>query len=67
MGAKYIGTKPGVVRLGDRPILPNDTIAGPPEVVEYLLKRADFVDDNAPEAREEPALDESEDDDGFDG
>jgi hypothetical protein len=42
MGATYIGTEPGAVRINDRPILPNDTIAGPPDVVADLLKRADF-------------------------
>lgn len=43
MAAKYIGVTPGVVRIEDRPVLPNDTIAGPPDVVAELLKRGDFV------------------------
>ena len=51
MGAQYIGTEPGVVRINDRPVLPNDTIAGPPDVVADLLKRVDFRETtNEPEA-----------------
>lgn len=40
MAAEYIGT--GRVRVGTRPIVPGDTVAGPPDVVAALLGRADF-------------------------
>ena len=40
--AKYIGTDPNVIRIGDRPIFPNEIIDGPQDVVEDLLKRSDF-------------------------
>ena len=44
MAVKYVDTEPGRVRIGTRPVLPGDTIAGPPEVVEELRRRADFVE-----------------------
>lgn len=46
MGAKYIGTEPGVVRIGDRPIMPGEVVSAidhPPEVVDSLLQRGDFI------------------------
>jgi hypothetical protein len=39
---KYIGDEPGRVRLGTRPVMPGDTISGPPDVLEELSTRADF-------------------------
>jgi len=53
MAVKYIGTEPGRVRIGTRPILPGDTIAGPPEVVEELRRRSDFVEEPGQESSEE--------------
>lgn len=46
MGAKYIGTETGVVRIGDRPVKPGDIISAiehPSVVVEALLQRGDFI------------------------
>ena len=40
--AKYIGTDPNVIRIGDRPVLPKKIIDGRQDVVEDLLKRCDF-------------------------
>ena len=45
MGARYTGIKVGVVRIGDRPIMPGESIAGPPALVATLLRRSDFEDD----------------------
>ena len=43
MGAKYIGTEVGLVRIDDKPVKPGDVIDGPPDVVSKLLARADFI------------------------
>lgn len=48
MGAKYIGTEAGRIRIEDVPVKPGDVITGPPDVVAALLERGDFEDDGRP-------------------
>lgn len=55
MAVQYIGDEPGRVRIGTRPILPGDCIAGPPDVVAALLGRADFKEADAKPKRAKPA------------
>ena len=40
--ARYIGNDPCPVRLGDRCVEQLKVVTGPPDVVDYLLGRADF-------------------------
>ena len=41
-GVRYIGPDPCPVRLGDRLIARDEVVSGPPDVLAYLLARADF-------------------------
>ncbi len=47
MGAKYIGTEVGLVRIDDRPLKPGDVVDGPPDLVAELLQRSDFQESGA--------------------
>lgn len=56
MGAQYIGTEPGVVRIDDKPVLPGDVVTAPADVVAELQLRGDFIaTDMIAELEEPPA------------
>jgi hypothetical protein len=42
MSVEYVSDEPSGVRVGDRPIVKGDVIAGPPEVVAELAERPGF-------------------------